>query len=121
MEWTLEKEEQLRKLHGTMTNTQIGVLMGVSKNTISGRCHKLGLKSKPQAPAESPTPRRRQVVIREEQPTDESKPMMELQHTNCRFPQADKLFCAKETHENSSYCPKHRKLTTTYKYKNVQR
>ncbi len=58
MGWTAEKIEQLNKLWSEgMSITEIGKILGMTRNAVVGKAHRLGLAKRPSPIARAPGPR----------------------------------------------------------------
>ncbi|MGD9639386.1 MAG: GcrA family cell cycle regulator [Alphaproteobacteria bacterium] len=108
MAWTDEMIEELSKLwNDGLTTVEIGRKLGVSKNAVVGKAHRLGLESRP-----SPIKREKK---KEEKPEKKSKKyitLMDLTSRMCRWPIGDPKddnfhFCGKEIPVGGVYCPHH--------------
>lgn len=90
--WTAVADLDLRRLWDQGISTaQIGKLIGVSKNAVIGRAHRIGCKGRP-APVKY---RPRSAIAR---------------ITGCQWldgPGADRVFCGKPVVEGKSFCIKH--------------
>jgi len=106
-DWTDEKIDQLKKLwlEGS-TTAAIGKVLGMSKNAVVGKVHRLKLKGRP-----SPIDRTQKSA-----PVTKKAPriytMADLSSQTCRWPSGDPKhddfqFCGKPPVPGKPYCPKH--------------
>lgn len=110
MVWTDERIELLKTLWGEgLTTGEIGKRLGVSKNAVVGKAHRLGLKGRP-----SPIKRTRKAAKpdKPEKPAEPAKAVMELQGPTCRWPFGDPRepgfhFCGKPALTGKPYCAEH--------------
>ena len=128
MGWTDEQVEELKRLWNEgLTTGDIGKALGVSKNAVVGKAHRLGLNSRP-----SPIRRGEEEIINtveqnasavEAKETKKSPKKVEkakeklftvndLTSTSCRWPIGDPKdedfhFCGKEALPGKPYCPEH--------------
>jgi GcrA cell cycle regulator len=113
------------------TMSQIGAVIGCSRNAVIGKVHRLGLERfvpratpllrQPQATRRARSPRPpppppKPLLVEVEAPTAEHahKQITELQHGDCRWPvgePADFCFCAEPQRWDSSYCAYHDDLS----------
>ncbi len=119
MAWTAEKIKQLKKLWLKGKSTiEIGKELGISKNAVVGKVHRLELAARPspikrsqkQAPAK---PRATKKEIKPKNVT-----LMDLKLTSCRWPIGDPKdedfhFCGADTVTGKPYCAEHCKLAYT--------
>jgi GcrA cell cycle regulator len=121
--WNDEKIAKLKKLWSEgLTTGEIGKRLGVSKNAVVGKAHRLGLKGRPSpikrqeaaAPVSSPAtpgaaspapsaPKKEQVKI---------FTLTDLTHNTCRWPIGDPKhedfrFCGKAVYPGKPYCLDH--------------
>jgi len=106
MYWTDEKIARLKKLWSEgLTTAAIGKQLGVSKNAVVGKVHRLGLEG-------------RSSPIKRQQKTEAKKkphPIFTLANMSswsCRWPsgdpqQADFQFCGHTVKEGKPYCAEH--------------
>lgn len=110
MVWTDERIELLKSLWGEgLTTGEIGKRLGVSKNAVVGKAHRLGLKGRP-----SPIKRTRKAAKPEkaEKPAAPTPAIMELQGPTCRWPigdprEPDFHFCGAPALPGKPYCREH--------------
>ncbi len=128
MNWTEEKVAELTRLwkEGCPTG-EIGKRLGVSKNSVVGKAHRLGLDSRP-SPIKKETTDKNQKkenpAQSEEKTTEKAESakkdgkkktllkLIDLHSNSCRWPigdpkDADFHFCGKETLMGKSYCVEH--------------
>lgn len=130
MGWTDEQVEELRRLWDKgLTTGEIGKTLGVSKNAVVGKAHRLGLNGRP-----SPIRRNEETAtaatgnktaVKETKKTEkaavqktvekEKKKLFtvnDLTSTSCRWPIGDPKdenfhFCGKEALQDKPYCAEH--------------
>ncbi len=125
--WNDEKIAKLKKLWSEgLTTGEIGKRLGVSKNAVVGKAHRLGLKGRPSpikrqdatavaapsghAPASGSTP-----VTSHAAPKKEAVKIFtltDLTHNTCRWPIGDPKhedfrFCGKQVYPGKPYCLDH--------------
>ena len=130
MGWTDEQVEELKRLWNEgLTTGDIGKALGVSKNAVVGKAHRLGLNSRP-----SPIRRGEEEInaVEEEAPVVEAKEtkkspkkvekakeklftVNDLTSTSCRWPIGDPKdedfhFCGKKVRLGQTYCEEHAAL-----------
>ena len=113
MVWTDERIELLKTLWGEgLTTGEIGKRLGVSKNAVVGKAHRLGLKGRP-----SPIKRTRKTAKTEkpEKPAEPAKAVLEIQGPTCRWPFGDPRepgfhFCGAQALPGKPYCSEHASL-----------
>ena len=119
MAWTAEKIKQLKKLWLKGKSTiEIGKELGISKNAVVGKVHRLELAARP-----SPIKRsQKQVPAKPRVSRKEIKPknmtLMDLKLTSCRWPIGDPKdedfhFCGADTVTGKPYCAEHCKIAYT--------
>jgi GcrA cell cycle regulator len=138
--WTLERVEQLRTyIDAGLTCSQIALEIGVTRNAVIGKIHRLGLS--PGSPAVAPAFRKpqrirprmtqRQMVraifaaplqmgeaaVLDGEPVKSADrcSLLELAHGKCRWPlndptDEDFVFCGNDAVAGMSYCPGHVRL-----------
>jgi len=124
MDWTEEAINQLRQMWAEGKSTgEIGKILGVSKNAVVGKAHRLGLESRP-----SPIKRCGNAEVGKSESKPKSKPketaenkkekkkegvsLLELTSHTCRWPIGDPKdpdfhFCGQEVMSGKNYCEKH--------------
>ncbi|ABC22456.1 GcrA family cell cycle regulator [Rhodospirillum rubrum] len=104
MVWNDEKIDRLKKLWADgLTTGEIGKEIGVSKNAVVGKAHRLGLKGRP-----SPIKR----TQKEAKPEPKIRSVVDLSAHTCRWPIGDPRepgfhFCGKPTTPGKPYCAEH--------------
>ena len=132
MGWTNEQVEELKRLWSEgLTTGEIGKALGVSKNAVVGKAHRLGLQGRPSpirrpedepaVPAEPETPppvagkapRRTSKAAKKAAATKEKRfTVNDLVSSSCRWPIGDPKdedfhFCGKEALPDKPYCAEH--------------
>ena len=128
MGWTDEQVEELKRLWDKgLTTGEIGKALGVSKNAVVGKAHRLGLNSRPspirrteeESGNAAPAPvEKKKTVKTAAAPKDRKKETQklftvnDLTSTSCRWPIGDPKdedfhFCGKETLPDKPYCAEH--------------
>ena len=114
MSWTDDKIKQLKKLWSKgKTTVEIAKEMGISKNSVIGKVHRLDLASRP-----SPIKRKEPAAVSHHKPASLHKNsngkcrLMDLKTNTCRWPigepeDKDFHFCGKQTSTGKPYCPDH--------------
>ncbi len=105
--WTDDRISKLKKLWSEgLTTGEIGKRLGVSKNAVVGKAHRLGLKSRP-----SPI---RRAGKKAEPKKEEAKvyTLANLTTMTCRWPIGDPKeenfhFCGKPIFQTKPYCAEH--------------
>ncbi len=122
--WNTEKLEKLEELwHKGMPITKIGDKLGVSRNAIAGKAHRLGLPKR-NSPISSEGQERNQKnkskssQVIKELPLKISLRNVEWSRTKCCWPDGDpKLkgfkFCGEEILPGRPYCTKHSQIAYT--------
>jgi len=104
--WNEEMVAQLSKLWDEGLSTgEIGKRLGVSKNAVVGKAHRLGLNSRP-----SPIKRSKPKPKKEQLPT-----LADLGPSSCRWPTGDPKepgfhFCGKKSVPGKPYCAEHAEI-----------
>jgi len=108
--WTDSRVEKLKKLwSGGLTTGEIGKRLGVSKNAVVGKAHRLGLKSRP-------SPIRRNPKNTEQKRNGKKLfTLIDLTSQTCRWPFGDPqeenfYFCGKTIYPGKTYCEEHSEL-----------
>lgn len=112
MAWTDEQIEDLKALWAEgLTTGDIGKRLGVSKNAVVGKAHRLGLQGRPspikrgqEAEVPEPKPRKRQEK--------KSHTVVDLSAHTCRWPigdprDSDFHFCGEPSLSGKPYCAQH--------------
>ena len=115
MGWTDEQIEELKALWGEgLTTGDIGKRLGVSKNAVVGKAHRLGLQGRP-----SPIKRGQEQAIEVPDPKpprkrQSKKPQttVDLSAHTCRWPigdprDSDFHFCGEPSVSGKPYCAQH--------------
>lgn len=103
MAWTDEMVAELARLWEQGLSTgEIGKQLGVSKNAVVGKAHRLGLTGRP-----SPIKR-----TASKQKTEKQASLVDLGPSCCRWPIGDPRdpgfhFCGKKALPGKPYCPEH--------------
>lgn len=127
MSWTEEKIEQLAKLWNEgLTTGEIGRIIGMSKNAVVGKAHRLGLEGRPSPIKRDVNPKTKKKTKALD--TDTSKKsdapktklktkedligLTDLTMHSCRWPIGDPKdkdfhFCGKEAIAGKPYCGEH--------------
>lgn len=126
MAWTDEKIEELKRLWAKgLSTAEIGRELGVSKNAVVGKSHRLGLKPRPSpisgkaaasatapaAPAEAPAPAKPKQKAKPKEP-ERIGDIIDLGAQMCRWPFGDPgdddfHFCGRQVAPGKPYCPEH--------------
>lgn len=118
MAWTEEKIKQLKKLWAKGKSTvEIGRELGISKNAVVGKVHRLGLDSRP-SPIKTPKNENKQTKRVTIQKEKDIVTLLDLKLNSCRWPYGDPFsedfhFCGKECKTGKPYCPEHCKAAYT--------
>lgn len=131
MGWTDEQVEELKRLWDQgLTTGEIGKALGVSKNAVVGKAHRLGLNGRPspikrneeetEAVAEpvekSAEPKKSVKTAAVKKPVEKEKKKLftvnDLTSSSCRWPIGDPKdedfhFCGKEALPDKPYCAEH--------------
>ena len=108
MVWTEDKIKKLKKMwQAGKPTAEIAKTLGMSKNSIIGKVHRLNLKVRPspiKKEATKPTKKVTKIV--------EKVGLMDLKLTTCRWPIGDPkdedfCFCGKQTVTGKPYCSQH--------------
>ncbi len=115
MTWTTEKIKQLKKLWSKGKSTvEIGRELGISKNAVVGKVHRLELNARP-------SPIKKEAVkkpVKKKEVKQGNVSLMDLKMNSCRWPigdpkDADFHFCGKDTVTGKPYCSEHCKIAYT--------
>lgn len=113
--WTPERVEHLRKLWDEgLTTAEIGKHIGVSKNAVVGKAHRLELPSRP-SPIRRGITRRPSRSVRKPSTTPKTQPRtlpISRSGRRCQWPighpgEPDFHFCGEPAVEAKPYCAKH--------------
>lgn len=126
MSWTDEKIEDLKKLWAKgLSTAEIGRELGVSKNAVVGKSHRLGLKPRPSpisgkaaettgtAAAPAPAPAKAKAAKpAKAKATEKIGDIIDLGPQMCRWPfndpgDEDFHFCGRQVAPSKPYCPEH--------------
>ncbi len=118
MVWTPEKIKLLKKLWLKGKSTvEIGKELGMSKNAVVGKVHRLELAARP-----SPIKKNQKQSEKKTKTSKESKTnkvtLMDLKLNSCRWPMGDPKdedfhFCGADTVTGKPYCSEHCKIAYT--------
>lgn len=115
MTWTAEKIKQLKKLWSKGKSTvEIGRELGISKNAVVGKVHRLELNARP-SPIKKETVKK---TVKKKEVKQGKISLMDLKMNSCRWPigepkDADFHFCGKDTVTGKPYCAEHCKIAYT--------
>ena len=115
MTWTTEKIKQLKKLWSKGKSTvEIGRELGISKNAVVGKVHRLELNARPSPIKKTTTPK----PVKKKVQKEGNVSLLDLKLNSCRWPigepkDADFHFCGKDTVTGKPYCREHCKLAYT--------
>lgn len=118
MVWTDERIDELKVLWAEgLTTGEIGKRLGVSKNAVVGKAHRLGLKGRPSPikrngaaePAAKPA---RQKAAPAKEPPKKIRSVVDLSAQACRWPIGDPRepgfhFCGAPSIPSKPYCAEH--------------
>lgn len=128
MSWTDEKIEDLKKLWAKgLSTAEIGRELGVSKNAVVGKSHRLGLKPRPSpisgkpaettaangtAPAAAAPAKTKAVKPAKPKASEKIGDIIDLGPQMCRWPfndpgDEDFHFCGRQVAPSKPYCPEH--------------
>lgn len=118
MTWTTEKIKQLKKLWQKGKSTvEIGKELGISKNAVVGKVHRLELEARPSPIKKIPSS---SVVSKKLQQVKGKKfvTLMDLKINSCRWPIGDPKdedfhFCGADVVTGKPYCSEHCKIAYT--------
>lgn len=115
MTWTTEKIKQLKKLWSKGKSTvEIGRELGISKNAVVGKVHRLELNARPSPIKKSTTTK----TPKKKPQNTEKVALLDLKLNSCRWPigepsDANFHFCGKDTVTGKPYCAEHCKIAYT--------
>ena len=98
--WTPERVDTVTRLWNEgLTTAEIGRAVGMSKNAVVGKVHRIGLQ------------KRTSPIARKQKPTDVIK-LEDLKYGMCSWPEGDPgtdafQFCGKPVTPDKPYCPAH--------------
>ena len=132
MGWTDEQVEELKHLWDKgLTTGEIGKALGVSKNAVVGKAHRLGLNSRPSpirrgedentadtnTPTQQPSEKKKAAKLAPAKKAAEKEKkklftVNDLTSSSCRWPIGDPKdedfhFCGKEALPDKPYCAEH--------------
>lgn len=130
MSWTDEKIEDLKKLWAKgLSTAEIGRELGVSKNAVVGKSHRLGLKPRPspisgksaestaaapaaKAAAAAAPAKPKAAKPAKAKPAEKIGDIIDLGPQMCRWPFGDPgdedfHFCGRQVAPSKPYCPEH--------------
>lgn len=114
MAWTDDKIKQLKKLWSKGKSTvEIAKELGISKNAVVGKVHRLELKNRP-----SPIKKKEGIARTPTAQKKQNMTLMDLRINSCRWPIGDPKephfhFCGADTALGKPYCPAHCKIAYT--------
>jgi GcrA cell cycle regulator len=112
MVWTDERIEELKVLWAEgLTTGEIGKRLGISKNAVVGKVHRLDLQGRP-SPIKRTAKPDRQKSTRAKEPENKIKSVVDLSAHTCRWPFGDPRetgfhFCGKPSLASKPYCAEH--------------
>lgn len=112
MVWTEERIEELKDLWAEgLTTGEIGKRLGVSKNAVVGKAHRLGLKGRPSPIKRASQPRKKPTAEKKE-PEPKIRSIVDLSAHTCRWPIGDPReagfhFCGQPSMAGKPYCAEH--------------
>ena len=100
MAWTEQMVEDLKKMwHEGLTTGEIGKRLGVSKNSIVGKVHRLQLSGRP-----SPIKKKDEIFEEKAAP---AKPAKEEKAAPVKAKEENFHFCGKKVKIGQTYCEEH--------------
>lgn len=109
MVWTDDKIKKLKKMwQADKPTAEIAKILGMSKNSIIGKVHRLNLKTRP-SPIKQET--KKKVVVQPKKSAGKVH-LIDLKINTCRWPIGDPhdedfCFCGEQTVMGKPYCLKH--------------
>lgn len=119
MSWTPEKIKQLKKLWQKGKSTvEIGKELGMSKNAVVGKVHRLALDARPSPIKKANAAPKRPTKIKMPEGGHGIMTLLDLRINSCRWPIGELKdenfhFCGKECQTGKPYCPEHCKVAYT--------
>lgn len=119
MSWTPEKIKLLKKLWQKGKSTvEIGKELGISKNAVVGKVHRLELAARPSPIKKAGADDDKSSKSGSSRRKNENVSLLELKLNSCRWPigdpkDADFHFCGADTVTGKPYCEEHCKLAYT--------
>lgn len=113
MVWTDERIEELKALWAEgLTTGEIGKRLGVSKNAVVGKAHRLGLQGRPSPIKREQKPRQDAPASRKKETDPKIRSVVDLSVHTCRWPIGDPRepgfhFCGAPSLPNKPYCAEH--------------
>ena len=113
--WTDERLDELKKLWAEgLSISQIGEALGVSRNAIAGKAHRMGLPKRPSPISKSKTEKAEPVIVADEQdlPLRFELRQLEWSRSKCCWPTGDPkingfVFCGGSVVPGKPYCLPH--------------
>ena len=113
--WTDERLDELKKLWAEgLSISLIGEALGVSRNAIAGKAHRMGLPKRPSPISKAKTEKSEPIVLENEQdlPLRLELRQLEWSRNKCCWPTGDPkkngfLFCGELIVPGKPYCLKH--------------
>ena len=113
--WTDERLDELKKLWAEgLSISQIGEALGVSRNAIAGKAHRMGLPKRPSPISKSKTEKAASIIVEDEQilPLRLELRQLEWSRSKCCWPTGDPkkngfVFCGDAVVPGKPYCLSH--------------
>lgn len=113
--WTDERLDELKKLWAEgLSISLIGEALGVSRNAIAGKAHRMGLPKRPSPISKSKTEKAEPIVLEDEQdlPLRLELRQLEWSRSKCCWPTGDPkkngfVFCGDKVVPGKPYCLSH--------------
>jgi len=120
MAWTTEKIKQLKKLWSKGKSTvEIGKELGISKNAVVGKVHRLELEARP-SPIKKQEKQSHKTSLKPKSKSGQKTMvgLLDLKMNSCRWPIGDPKepgfhFCGAQVSTGKPYCPEHCKVAYT--------